>query len=61
MIPGQVRVGVAVLGMLLAASGVILGNRMVVWVAIGVLAVAFILRFFMVRTPQPDEEDSQRP
>jgi hypothetical protein len=47
--------------MLLAAFGVILGNRIVVWAAIGVLAVAFILRFFMVRTPQLDEEDSQRP
>lgn len=61
MIPAQVRVGVAVLGMLLAAFGVILGNRLVVWVAIGVLAVAFILRFFMVRTPPQAEEDSQRP
>lgn len=61
MIPAQVRVGVAVLGMLLAAAGVILGNRLVVWVAIGVLAVAFILRFFMIRTPGLEEEDSRRP
>ena len=61
MIPGEVRVAVAVLGMLLAAAGVILGNRVVVWVAIGVLAVAFILRFVVVRTPRLDEEDSQRP
>ncbi len=60
MIPAEVRVGVAVLGMLLAAAGVILGNRVVVWVAIGVLAVAFILRFFMVRAPRVDEEDSPR-
>ncbi|HUG26701.1 MAG TPA: hypothetical protein VMK53_00270 [Gemmatimonadales bacterium] len=61
MIPREVRVGVAVLGMLLAAFGVILGNRVVVWVAIGVLAVAYVLRFFMVRTPPVDEEDSRRP
>jgi hypothetical protein len=61
VIPGEVRVGVAVLGMLLAAAGVILGNRLVVWVAIGVLAVAYVLRFFMVRTPRLDEEGSPRP
>ena len=61
MIPGEVRVAVAVLGMLLAAAGVILGNRVVVWVAIGVLAVAFLLRFVVVRTPRREEEDSQRP
>lgn len=58
MIPGEVRVGVAVLGMLLAAFGVILGNRMVVWLAIGVLAVAYVLRFFLARASQGDEGDS---
>lgn len=61
MIPAEVRVGVAVLGMLLAAAGVILGHRLVVWVAIGVLAVAYLLRFFLVRTPRRDEEESRRP
>jgi hypothetical protein len=61
VIPAEVRVGVAVLGMLLAALGVLLGNRVVVWVAIGVLGVALILRFVVVRAPRPDEEDSQRP
>lgn len=60
MIPAEVRVGVAVLGMLLAATGVILGHRLVVWVAIGVLAVAFVLRFLTLRTPRLDEEDSHR-
>ncbi|MFN2315728.1 MAG: hypothetical protein ABR602_03530 [Gemmatimonadales bacterium] len=60
MIPAEVRVGVAVLGMLLAAAGVILGNRLVVWVAIGVLAVAYLLRFFMVRTPRVEEVDKPR-
>lgn len=56
----QARVAVAVLGMLLAAFGVILGNRLVVWVAIAVLAVAFVLRLFLVRTPRLDEENSPR-
>lgn len=61
MILGEVRLGVAVVGMVLAIAGIVLDNRIVVWVAIGVLAVAYVLRFFMVRTPRAGEENSPRP
>jgi len=47
----EAKVGVGVVGMLLAAGGVLTGNRLVVWVAIGVLGVAVILRIVDRKAP----------
>lgn len=50
----EAKVGVGVIGMLLAAGGVLLGNRIVVWVAMGVLAIALLLRFVNKKDPPLD-------
>jgi len=47
----EAKVGVGVVGMLIAVGGVLTGNRPVVWVAIGVLAVALILRLVDKKAP----------
>lgn len=62
MIPVEARVAVALVGMVLAVAGIVLDNRIVVWVAIGVLAVAFILRYFAAGFPRgKGEAGAHRP
>lgn len=46
---GGLRLFFAVLGFLLAAAGVALDNRYLVWAAITVLAVALALRLYLRR------------
>lgn len=48
---GQVKIGVAVVGMLTAVAGVMTGNRNIVWVAIGVLGIAVVLRIVDRKVP----------
>ena len=48
---GQAKIGVAVVGMLAAVAGVMIGNRTIVWVAIAILGVAMVLRF--AKSPEP--------
>jgi hypothetical protein len=56
VIRGQAKIGVAVVGMLTAVAGVMIGNRIVVWVAIGILGVAMVLRFIKSAAP-PDASE----
>lgn len=53
----RVKLFLAILGFLLAAAGVALENRPLVWTAMALLAVALILRFWLKRkaTPQSDQ------
>ena len=45
----RVKVFLALLGFLLAAVGVALENKPLIWAAMAVLAVALILRFWLKR------------
>lgn len=49
----EAKVGIGVVGMLLAAGGVLTGNRIVVWVAIAVLGLALMLRILERKAPPP--------
>ena len=49
------RVPLSLIGLALALIAVLLDNRIVTWVAIAVLAVAFSLRFVDRRTDPPLE------
>jgi len=57
----QAKAGFAFAGMLVAVAGVVLDNRIVVWVAIGVLGVAMVLRFVAARTARSRDEESPAP
>lgn len=58
---GEKRAGVAVVGGLLAVAGIVLQNQAIVWVAIGVLAVAWVLRFVAARPSGTSPEDHGNP
>lgn len=51
MVRERLRPGVALAGMGLAIAGIALENRTVVWGAMAVLAVAFLLRFWKPTAP----------
>jgi hypothetical protein len=55
------RVGVAVVGGLLAVAGIVLESPAIVWVAIGVLGVAFVLRFVAERPSRSGQGDGGNP
>ncbi len=57
----QAKAAAAFLGMALAVAGVVLDNRIIVWVAIGVLGVAMVLRFVAARAARPRDEESPAP
>jgi hypothetical protein len=54
----QVRTGVALVGMAIAVAGVALDSRLVVWIAIGVLGVAVVLRFVSRRARLTSKDDA---
>ncbi len=54
----QAKMVVALAGMLLAVLGVALGNRLLVWIAMGVLGVAVVLRVVIRRTRPAPEDDA---
>jgi len=50
----QAKAAVALAGMALAVAGVVLNRKAVVWAAIGVLAVAMVLRMVAARRKPAD-------
>ena len=57
----QAKTGAALLGMALAVTGVVLGSRTVVWVAIAVIGVAMVLRVLIRRAAARATEESPVP
>ena len=55
----RLRVPLSLVGLALALIAVLLDNRIVTWVAIAVLAVAFSLRFVDRRTTPPVEPPAE--
>jgi hypothetical protein len=55
----RLRVPLSLVGLALALIAVLLDNRIVTWVAIGVLALAFSLRFVDRRTNPPVEPPAE--
>jgi hypothetical protein len=54
----SLRTGVALLGMAIAVAVVALDSRVVVWIAIGVLGVAVVLRFVIRRARLASKDDA---
>lgn len=57
----QAKTGVALVGMAIAVTGVALGSRPLVWVAIAVLGGAMVLRFVANRSRSAPTDQSEVP
>ena len=55
----HVKLALAIIGLILSVAGLMLENRLVVWLAMGLLATSLALRLIASRRQRADQEQQE--